>query len=200
MLGEKAGRKSRGNRLGLTLSRVSLVYAAMAFALVAASCSDDDDPAPAAVTSTGGGGGTAFPYTDGNGIAEVKTVPSFTPSSLSIGGTVTVSFPVDSDTNYVQVLIGFVDVGTTNFNVYGFTGTVAVTLGTTAAIPVTVASTPSPVAGTYSAWILACPGTPCTFGQPGRNYFPADTYIIADLANATFLETTTVTPPTFTVQ
>ena len=49
MLGQKAGRKSRRNRLGLTLSRVSLVCAAMVFALVAASCSDDD---PVVVTGT----------------------------------------------------------------------------------------------------------------------------------------------------
>jgi len=49
MLEKKAGRKSRKNRLGLTLSQVSLVCAAMVFALVAASCSDDD-PAPVAVT------------------------------------------------------------------------------------------------------------------------------------------------------
>ena len=171
----------------------------MVFGFVGASCNDDDVVITATTTPTTTPTATAFTYTDGDGIAEVKAVPSFSPSSLSVGSTVTVSFPVDSDTTYVQVWIGPYD-GSTFNNIYGASGTVAATPGTTSNIPVLVSSALNAVPGTYSAQLFACPGTPCEYGQPGRYYFPQATYIKANSATLSFVETTTVTPPTFTVQ
>jgi len=159
----------------------------MAFAL--SSCGGDaetkDDGVGADITAT-----------DGDGIPEMNGQPTFSLSSVVIDTPIDVNVTVDSDTTYVSVEVGIYDGAT--FNIYGSSGTVAVTPGITNAVSVTPSSFMSAVPGTYVASVITCNAATCLMGNPGRWYTPGNTYMILNLVDISLVEATSVVPNTFT--
>lgn len=163
-----------------------LILAIAALFLIAA-CSSDDDAA------------SGLTATEGNGVAELTGVPSFSPDPVSIDSAVTVSVPVDSDTTHVRIDIGVYTSATSTLAIYGQSGLTAVTAGATNGVDVTVSSSMSAVTGTYVASVVTCSDGSCLLGSAGRWYVPGSTYTVLNLVDAS-LVSSGVAVPTFTVQ
>lgn len=86
------------------MKRLLLLSAIVATALAFGACGSDDDAAPPPPAPT-----VSFPFTDGDGIPELREFPNFSPSIVSRGSNVTVDVHVDSDTTDVQVDLGMFD-------------------------------------------------------------------------------------------
>ena len=154
----------------------------------------------------GGGGGccvigtdTSFPFTNDDGIPELREFPNFSPLIVSRGSSVTVDVHVDTDTTEVQVDLGMYDSVLIQTFLTIDSGVRSVTPGAVNGITILVPF--SEPTGTYVARIATCLDDFCVVGTSvGRSYVPFAIYQIFDLAAGSFLGNIFDAPTEFTVQ